>query len=127
MWLFGQATIRQENLSGLGNRRSSRISTRELLVPNVYFLIVESEKSCTGGAMDKLLASLEGQDNHTSYPSKDRRQRERLQLFLPVHLKPIDSNDPLEEEVTNTMNFSRTGLCFTTLLTHYCEGMLVTV
>ena len=77
--------------------------------------------------MDKLLASLEGQDNHTSYPSKDRRQRERLQLFLPVHLKPIDSNDPLEEEVTNTMNFSRTGLCFTTLLTHYCEGMLVTV
>ena len=38
-----------------------------------------------------------------------------------------NSNDPLEEEVTNTMNFSRTGLCFTTLLTHYCEGMLVTV
>jgi hypothetical protein len=77
--------------------------------------------------MEKLLASLEGQDNRTSHPSKDRRQRERLQLFLPVHLKPIDSNDPLEEEVTNTMNFSRTGLCFTTLLTHYYEGMLVAV
>jgi len=47
--------------------------------------------------MDNLLASPEGQDNRTSHPSKDRRKRERLQLFLPVHLKPIDSNDPLEE------------------------------
>ena len=59
----------------------------------------------------------------------ERRQRERLEFSLPVHVRPLNPRQKQLEEVSNALNFSRKGLYFTTRLNHYYVGMglLVTI
>ncbi len=53
----------------------------------------------------------------------ERRQRERLPLSLPVHIRPLNPEQKQLEEVSKTLNFSRKGLYFTTCSNHYYVGM----
>jgi hypothetical protein len=41
-----------------------------------------------------------------SEPGKERRQRERLQLCLRAHVRPVYSEHERLEEVINTVNFN---------------------
>jgi hypothetical protein len=62
-----------------------------------------------------------------SEPGMERRQRERLQLCLRAHVRPVYSEHEQLEEVINTVNFNRHGLRFYTLLNHYYVGMILLV
>ena len=69
------------------------------------------------------IASTEQATVFSSSSGSDRRQRERLALSLPVHIRPLNPGQKQLEEVSKTLNFSRKGLYFTTRLNHYYVGM----
>ncbi len=56
---------------------------------------------------------------------KERRQRQREDLSVPVRVCPCDPR--YSEEVCTTLNVSRNGLYFATSTGHYFPGMNVIV
>jgi hypothetical protein len=63
--------------------------------------------------------------------ANERRQRERLQIDVPIHVRPVcPSGDGLVDglvEVTKTIDFNRKGVCFVGLLSHYHVSMVLFV
>lgn len=60
-------------------------------------------------------------------PNRDGRRRKRLNLSLPVHLRPFDARLQEIEEVGQVINFTSDGLYCTTSMPHYFVGMRLVV
>ena len=60
-------------------------------------------------------------------PNRDARRRKRLDVSLPVHLRPFDARLREIEEVGQVINFTSDGLYCTTSLPHYSVGMRLVV
>lgn len=58
---------------------------------------------------------------------RDARRRQRLQISLPVHLRPFDARFADLEDVGQVMDFTRDGLFFLTSMPHYYVGMRLIV
>jgi hypothetical protein len=55
--------------------------------------------------------------------ARDARRRKRLQLSLPLHIRPFDARFAEIEDVGQVIDFTRDGLYFTTSMPHYSVGM----
>ena len=55
--------------------------------------------------------------------ARDARRRKRLQLSLPLHIRPFDARFSQIEDVGQVIDFTRDGLYFTTSMPHYSVGM----
>jgi len=58
---------------------------------------------------------------------RDARRRKRLQVSLPIHLRPFDPRFRGIQDVGLVVNFTRDGLYFTTCMPHYFAGMRLEV
>lgn len=58
---------------------------------------------------------------------RDARRRKRLQVSLPVHLRPFDPRFTEIEDVGQVVDFTRDGLYFVTCMPHYFVGMRLIV
>ncbi len=66
-------------------------------------------------------------DTRARRAKRDARQRERLRIPLPVHVRPFDARYADIEEVAQVIDFTRDGLFFRTGLPHYYLGMRLIV
>jgi PilZ domain len=64
---------------------------------------------------------------HLIPQSNERRQRDRLQIDVSIHVRPVCPNGDGLVEVTKTIDFNRKGVCFVGLLSHYYVGMVLFV
>ncbi|MGD0955287.1 MAG: PilZ domain-containing protein [Candidatus Acidiferrales bacterium] len=60
-------------------------------------------------------------------PKRDARSRKRLQVSLPVHVRPFDARFRDIEDVGLVVDFTRDGLYFRTCMPHYFVGMRLEV
>jgi len=58
---------------------------------------------------------------------RDARRRKRLQVSLPVHVRPFDPRFTEIEDVGQVVDFTRDGLYFVTCMPHYFVGMRLIV
>ena len=58
---------------------------------------------------------------------QDARRRKRLQVSLPVLLRPFDPRYTEIEDVGQVVDFTRDGLYFVTCMPHYFVGMRLIV
>jgi hypothetical protein len=58
---------------------------------------------------------------------RDARNRKRLKVSLPVHLRPFDPRFSEIEDVGQVVDFTRDGLYFVTCMPHYFLGMRLIV
>jgi hypothetical protein len=58
---------------------------------------------------------------------KEDRRRPRLQISLPLHVRPFDSRFCDIEDVGEVVDFTRDGLYFATRMPHYLVGMRLIV
>ncbi|HTZ72741.1 MAG TPA: hypothetical protein VMB47_02385 [Candidatus Aquilonibacter sp.] len=59
--------------------------------------------------------------------STDGRRRRRLNVSLPVHVRPFDTRFAEIEDVGEVQNFTRDGLYFVTCMPHYFKEMRLIV
>jgi hypothetical protein len=59
--------------------------------------------------------------------SKDARRRKRLELSLPVEVRPFDARFIDIVDVGEVVDFTRDGLYFSTCMPHYFMGMRLIV
>jgi hypothetical protein len=57
----------------------------------------------------------------------DGRRRKRLQVSLPLHVRPFDVRFAEIEDVGQVIDFTRDGLYFVTSMPHYLVGMRLIV
>lgn len=58
---------------------------------------------------------------------KEARRRKRIQLSLPVHVRPFDARLLDMEDTGQVLDFSQNGLFFVTCMPHYTVGMRLIV
>jgi hypothetical protein len=58
---------------------------------------------------------------------RDGRRRKRLQVSLPLHVRPFDVRFAEIEDVGQVLDFTRDGLFFVTSMPHYFVGMRLIV
>jgi hypothetical protein len=58
---------------------------------------------------------------------RDARRRKRLQVSLPLHVRPFDVRFAEIEDVGHVIDFTRDGLYFMTNMPHYFVGMRLMV
>lgn len=56
-------------------------------------------------------------------PRHDKRDRQRLKVSLPVHVRPFEARFADIEDVAQVIDFTRDGIYFTTSMPHYFMGM----
>ena len=66
-------------------------------------------------------------EQSTERAPRDARRRKRLQLSLPVHVRPFDPRFSEIEDVGQVVDFTRDGLYFITCMPHYFLGMRLIV
>jgi hypothetical protein len=59
----------------------------------------------------------------TEKTARDARRRKRLNVSLPLHVRPFDARFSDIEDVGQVIDFTRDGLYFTTSMPHYSVGM----
>jgi hypothetical protein len=57
----------------------------------------------------------------------DGRRRKRINVSLPLHVRPFDTRFAEIEDVGEVVNFTRDGLLFLTCMPHYFKGMRLIV
>lgn len=62
-----------------------------------------------------------------SKPNKDARKRERLEVHLPLEVRPFDARFIDIRDVGEVIDFTRDGLYFSTCMPHYFVGMRLIV
>lgn len=72
-------------------------------------------------------AAIESELNSERRQTPDGRRRRRLNVSLPVHLRPFDTRFAEIEDVGQVQNFTRDGLYFVTCMPHYFKGMRLIV
>lgn len=60
-------------------------------------------------------------------PRHESRRRKRLNVSLPLHVRPIDGRFADQEDVGEVVDFTSEGLYFTTSRIHYSPGMKLIV
>lgn len=55
--------------------------------------------------------------------TRDARRRKRLNVTLPLHVRPFDARFAEIEDVGQVIDFTRDGLYFTSSMPHYSVGM----
>ena len=68
-----------------------------------------------------------GMGRSTEKTPREARQRRRLKLSLPVHVRPFDPRFSEIEDVGQVVDFTRDGLYFLTCMPHYFMGMRLIV
>jgi hypothetical protein len=63
----------------------------------------------------------------TRKAEKDARKRERLQVHLPLEVRPFDARFIDIRDVGEVIDFTRDGLYFSTCMPHYFIGMRLIV
>jgi hypothetical protein len=63
----------------------------------------------------------------TEKAARDARRRKRLNVSLPLHIRPFDARFAEIEDVGQVMDFTRDGLYFVTSMPHYSVGMRVMI
>jgi hypothetical protein len=58
---------------------------------------------------------------------KEDRRRARLQISLPVHIRPFDARFCEIGDIGEVVDFTRDGLYFATRMPHYLVGMRLIV
>lgn len=58
---------------------------------------------------------------------EERRHRKRVQIAVPVHVRPVLAQQDALAEVTRTIDFNRNGMCFVSLSNHYQMGTVLFV
>jgi len=71
--------------------------------------------------------TLEDRGEKQCNQGRDGRRRRRINISLPVHLRPFDTRFAEIEDVGEVMNFTRDGLYFVTCMPHYFMGMRLIV
>jgi hypothetical protein len=72
-------------------------------------------------------AKAQPQAKESSSPRHESRRRKRLEITLPVEVRPFDSRFIDIRDVAEVVDFTRDGLYFASCMPHYFMGMRLLV